>query len=72
MRVSSSLPPPDLSNLPVDDQIDAALMAKAKEQLENEGALSVALIDSATASTPQFENRPLNFGSVGRRINIAA
>jgi hypothetical protein len=72
MRISSSLPPPDLSSLPVDDQIDAALLSKAKEQLETEGALNVALIDSATAATPQFENRPRTFGHVGRRINIAA
>jgi hypothetical protein len=72
MRISSTLQPTDLSRLHIDDQIDAALLSKAKEQLETEGALNVALIDSATVATPQFENQPLNFGHVGRRINIAA
>ncbi len=72
MRISSSLPPPDLSNLPVEEQIDAELLSQGKEQLERDGEVTVALIDSAMATQPQFENRPLNFGHVGRRINIAA
>ena len=73
MRITSSTHAPDLSQLAIEDQIDAELLLKEREQAELDGTVSVSLIDSAVASIPQkFENRPLNFGSVGRRINIAA
>jgi hypothetical protein len=72
MRISSSMPAADLSTLPVEDQIDAEILRKEKEQLEVDGSMTVRLIESAAASLPgQLENKPLNFGSVGRRINIA-
>jgi hypothetical protein len=71
MRISSSMRAPDLSNLPVDAQIDAELMAKEKQQLETDGAMTVQMIDSAMVTATPFENKPLNFGHVGRRINIA-
>ena len=66
MKITSARP--DLRDLPVDRQIDAALMSMEKKQAEADGESAVKLIDSAI----HLENRPLKEGPVGTRINIAA
>lgn len=65
MRIGS-YPQPNLDQIPVEAQIEVELMSKELDQQKLDGAMSVKLIDSATAGI----NMPLSEGPVGRLINI--
>jgi hypothetical protein len=65
MKIGSTAQP-SLDKLPVEAQIDAELMGKELDQQRIKGSAAVQMIESAQVAV----NIPLNYGPVGRRINI--
>lgn len=58
----------DVSSLSTGMQIEAALLAKAKNQAEVRGEAALKLIDAATQSAPRVPVEPHR----GRHINVRA
>ena len=58
-----------LNKLPVEAQVEGAILKKKKDSDESIGEQNLKLIDNAILN-PSHENRPLKSGPIGRTINI--